>query len=319
MIIDKPGVLLVNLGTPDAPTSAAVKRYLKQFLSDKRVVDVPDLFWQPILRGIILPFRSPKVAKVYASVWMDEGSPLLVYSKRQRDALAEKIDMPVALGMSYGNPSLESAVNSLLEQGVTRLIVLPLYPQFSSSTVSAVWDGLYKIFRKRRTMPAINFIRDYATDARYIEALKASVERSFAEHGKPDLLILSFHGIPQRFADTGDDYPKRCEQTYQHLAAALGLSSEQITMTYQSRFGREPWLTPYTDETMKSLPSKGIRNIQVMSPGFSADCIETLEEINDQNREFFMEAGGEKFHYIPALNSDELHIQMMKELVEKYL
>lgn len=318
MTVDKPGVLLVNLGTPDAPTTAAVKRYLKQFLSDKRVVDVPDLLWQPILRGVILPIRSPRVAKLYASVWMEKGSPLLVFSQAQRDALAARTDMPVALGMSYGNPSLESAVDSLLDQGVTRLIVLPLYPQFSSSTVSAVWDGLYNTFRKRRTMPAIKFIRDYATHPRYIEALKVSVERSFAEQGKPDLLLLSFHGIPQRFADQGDDYPKRCEQTYQQLAKALGLSSDQIMMTYQSRFGREPWLTPYTDETIKTLPGKGIKHIQVMSPGFSADCLETLEEINEQNREFFLHAGGENFHYIPALNSDELHIQMMLELVEQF-
>ena len=318
MTVDKPGVLLVNLGTPDAPTTAAVKRYLKQFLSDKRVVDVPDVFWQPILRGVIVPFRSPRVAKLYASVWMEGGSPLMVYSKQQRAALAEKTDMPVELGMSYGNPSLEHAVNALLEQGVTRLIVLPLYPQFSSSTVAAVWDALYKIFRKRRTMPAIKFIRDYATHPRYIEALKASVERSFAEHGKPDLLLLSFHGIPQRFADQGDDYPKRCEQTYQALADALGLSPEQIMMTYQSRFGREPWLMPYTDETIKTFPDKGIRHIQVMSPGFSADCLETLEEINGENREYFMHAGGEEFHYIPALNNDPLHIEMMLELVEKF-
>ncbi|WP_241607864.1 ferrochelatase [Rosenbergiella epipactidis] len=318
MTVDKPGVLLVNLGTPDAPTTAAVKRYLKQFLSDKRVVDVPDLFWQPILRGAILPFRSPRVAKLYASVWMEGGSPLLVFSQQQRDALAEKTDMPVALGMSYGNPSLQHAVDSLLDQGVTRLIVLPLYPQFSSSTVSAVWDGLYNTFRKRRTMPAIKFIRDYATHPLYIEALKDSVERSFAEQGKPDLLLLSFHGIPQRFADQGDDYPKRCEQTYHALADALGLSSEQIMMTYQSRFGREPWLMPYTDETIKTLPDKGIRHIQVMSPGFSADCLETLEEINEQNREFFMHAGGESFHYIPALNADPLHIDMMLELVNQF-
>lgn len=318
MTVDQSGVLLVNLGTPDAPTSAAVKRYLKQFLSDKRVVDVPDFFWQPILRGVILPFRSPRVAKLYASVWMEEGSPLMVFSQRQRDALAAKTDMPVALGMSYGNPSLGSAVDMLLSQGVTRLIVLPLYPQFSSSTVSAVWDGLYQLFRRRRSMPAIKFIRDYATHPRYIEALKASVERAFAEQGQPDLLLLSFHGIPQRFADQGDDYPKQCQQTTQALAQALGLSDNQIMMTYQSRFGREPWLMPYTDETMKSLPGKGVRRIQVMSPGFAADCLETLEEINEQNREFFLEAGGDSFHYIPALNSDELHIQMMLELVEQF-
>ncbi|KFD17692.1 ferrochelatase [Tatumella ptyseos ATCC 33301] len=312
---DKPGVLLVNLGTPDAPTSAAVKRYLKQFLSDKRVVDVPRIIWWPVLRGAILPLRSPRVAKLYASVWMDEGSPLLVYSQRQRNALAKLTDMPVALGMSYGNPSLQSGVDELLAQGVTRLIVLPLYPQFSSSTVSAVWDGLHEIFRTRRTLPDIQLIRDYATHPAYIAALKDSVERSFAQHGKPDVLLLSYHGIPQRFANQGDDYPLRCEHTTACLREALGMNEDELIMTFQSRFGREPWLMPYTDETVKSLPEKGIRHIQVMSPGFSADCLETLEEINEQNREFFLHAGGEKFEYIPALNDDELHIRMMLELV----
>ncbi|WNN45417.1 MULTISPECIES: ferrochelatase [Winslowiella] len=314
---DKPGVLLVNLGTPDAPTAAAVKRYLKQFLSDPRVVDTPRWLWWPLLNGAILPIRSPRVAKLYASVWMDDGSPLLVYSKRQRDALAARLDMPVALGMSYGNPSLKSAVDSLMQQGVTRLIVLPLYPQFSCSTVAAVWDGLTKVFAGYRSLPDVQFIRDYATHPGYIAALKASVERSFAAHGKPDLLVMSFHGIPQRFADEGDDYPQRCHDTADALAAALGLGPNEVMLTFQSRFGREPWLTPYTDETLKGLPAKGIKHIQIMSPGFSADCLETLEEISEQNREFFMHAGGTQFEYIPALNDDAEHIDMMVDLVNR--
>ena len=289
---DKPGVLLVNLGTPDAPTTPAVKRYLKQFLSDKRVVDTPRWLWWPILNGIILPIRSPRVSKLYASVWMEEGSPLLVYSKRQRDALAAQLDIPVELGMSYGNPSLKSAMDSLMAQGVTRLIVLPLYPQFSCSTVAAVWDGLSSVFAGYRSMPDVHFIRDYAEHPAYIAALKASVERSFAKNGKPDLLVLSFHGIPQRFANEGDDYPQRCRDTTDALTRALGLSENEVMMTFQSRFGREPWLTPYTDETLRGLPAKGVRHIQIMSPGFSADCLETLEEINEQNREFFLHAGG---------------------------
>ena len=312
---DKPGVLLVNLGTPDAPTTPAVKRYLKQFLSDKRVVDTPRWLWWPILNGAILPIRSPRVAKLYASVWMDEGSPLMVFSKRQRDALAARLEMPVELGMSYGNPSLKSALDSLMAQGVTRLIVLPLYPQFSCSTVAAVWDGITQIFAGYRSLPSVQFIRDYATHPAYIAALKASVERSFAKHGKPDLLVMSYHGIPQRFADEGDDYPLRCRETSDALIAALGLNEHEAMMTFQSRFGREPWLTPYTDETMQSLPAKGVKHVQIMSPGFSADCLETLEEISEQNCEFFMHAGGTKFEYIPALNDDELHIDMMVELV----
>lgn len=312
---DKPGVLLVNLGTPDAPTTPAVKRYLKQFLSDKRVVDTPRWLWWPILNGAILPIRSPRVAKLYASVWMEEGSPLMVFSKRQRAALAARLDMPVELGMSYGNPSLKSALDSLMAQGVTRLIVLPLYPQFSCSTVAAVWDGITEVFAGYRSLPSVQFIRDYATHPAYIAALKASVERSFAKHGKPDLLVMSFHGIPQRFADQGDDYPLRCRETADALIAALGLNEHEAMLTFQSRFGREPWLTPYTDETMQALPAKGVKHVQIMSPGFSADCLETLEEISEQNCEFFLHAGGTKFEYIPALNDDELHIDMMVELV----
>nr|WP_314418538.1 ferrochelatase [uncultured Erwinia sp.] len=315
---DKPGVLLVNLGTPDAPTAPAVKRYLKQFLSDKRVVDTPRWLWWPILNLGILPIRSPRVAKLYASVWTDEGSPLLVFSKRQRDALAARLDIPVALGMSYGNPSLKSAVDELMAQGVNRLIVLPLYPQFSCSTVASVWDGLSSVFAGYRSLPTVHFIRDYADHPAYIAALKASVERSFAQHGKPDLLLASFHGIPQRFANEGDDYPLRCHDTFEALKTAMGLSDSEAMLTFQSRFGREPWLTPYTDETMQGLPAKGVKHVQVMSPGFSSDCLETLEEINEQNREFFLHAGGTRFEYIPALNDDEAHITMMQELVSQY-
>lgn len=315
---DKPGVLLVNLGTPDAPTAPAVKRYLKQFLSDKRVVDAPRWLWWPLLNFGILPIRSPRVAKLYASVWMEGGSPLLVYSKRQRDGLAARLDIPVELGMSYGNPSLKSAIDSLMAQGVNRLIVLPLYPQFSCSTVAAVWDGITSVFAGYRSLPSVDFIRDYAEHPAYIAALKASVERSFAQHGKPDLLVTSFHGIPQRFANEGDDYPERCHDTFNALTASLGLGSNEAMLTFQSRFGREPWLMPYTDETMKSLPAKGVKHVQIMSPGFSSDCLETLEEINGENREIFLHAGGTRFEYIPALNDDEEHISMMLELVNQY-
>jgi len=315
---DKPGVLLVNLGTPDAPTAPAVKRYLKQFLSDKRVVDTPRWLWWPILNLGILPIRSPRVAKLYASVWTDEGSPLLVFSKRQRDALAGKLDIPVALGMSYGNPSLKSAIDSLLAQGVNRLIVLPLYPQFSCSTVASVWDGVSRVFADYRSLPSVHFIRDYAEHPAYIAALKATVERSFAQHGKPDLLVASFHGIPQRFADEGDDYPQRCYQTFEALKTSMGLGNSEAMLTFQSRFGREPWLTPYTDETMQALPAKGVKHVQVMSPGFASDCLETLEEINEQNREFFLHAGGTRFEYIPALNDDDAHIDMMVALVNEF-
>ncbi|HHG1100132.1 TPA: ferrochelatase [Klebsiella pneumoniae] len=315
----KTGILLANLGTPDAPTPGAVKRYLRQFLSDKRVVDTSRLLWWPLLRGVILPIRSPRVAKLYQSVWMEEGSPLMVYSRRQKQALAARLpDTPVALGMSYGSPSLASAVDDLLAQGVEHIVVLPLYPQYSCSTVAAVWDELARILAKKRAIPGISFIRDYAEHPDYIHALAASVRASFAVHGEPDLLLLSYHGIPQRYANQGDDYPQRCRDTTRELVSALGLPPERVMMTFQSRFGREPWLTPYTDETLKMLGEKGTKHIQVLCPGFAADCLETLEEIAVQNREIFLEAGGKQYEYIPALNADAAHIEMMVNLTAPY-
>ncbi|EMM0520750.1 TPA: ferrochelatase [Klebsiella pneumoniae] len=315
----KTGILLANLGTPDAPTPGAVKRYLRQFLSDKRVVDTSRLLWWPLLRGVILPIRSRRVAKLYQSVWMEEGSPLMVYSRRQQQALAARLpDTPVALGMSYGSPSLASAVDDLLAQGVEHIVVLPLYPQYSCSTVAAVWDELARILAKKRAIPGISFIRDYAEHPDYIHALAASVRASFAVHGEPDLLLLSYHGIPQRYANQGDDYPQRCRDTTRELVSALGLPPERVMMTFQSRFGREPWLTPYTDETLKMLGEKGTKHIQVLCPGFAADCLETLEEIAVQNREIFLEAGGKQYEYIPALNADAAHIEMMVNLTAPY-
>ncbi|HBT1931200.1 ferrochelatase [Klebsiella pneumoniae] len=315
----KTGILLANLGTPDAPTPGAVKCYLRQFLSDKRVVDTSRLLWWPLLRGVILPIRSPRVAKLYQSVWMEEGSPLMVYSRRQQQALAARLpDTPVALGMSYGSPSLASAVDDLLAQGVEHIVVLPLYPQYSCSTVAAVWDELARILAKKRAIPGISFIRDYAEHPDYIHALAASVRASFAVHGEPDLLLLSYHGIPQRYANQGDDYPQRCRDTTRELVSALGLPPERVMMTFQSRFGREPWLTPYTDETLKMLGEKGTKHIQVLCPGFAADCLETLEEIAVQNREIFLEAGGKQYEYIPALNADAAHIEMMVNLTAPY-
>ena len=315
----KTGILLANLGTPDAPTPGAVKRYLRQFLSDKRVVDTSRLLWWPLLRGVILPIRSPRVAKLYQSVWMEEGSPLMEYSRRQQQALAARLpDTPVALGMSYGSPSLARAVDDLLAQGVGHIVVLPLYPQYSCSTVAAVWDELARILAKKRAIPGISFIRDYADHPDYIHALAASVRASFAVHGEPDLLLLSYHGIPQRYANQGDDYPQRCRDTTRELVSALGLPPERVMMTFQSRFGREPWLTPYTDETLKMLGEQGTKHIQVLCPGFAADCLETLEEIAVQNREVFLEAGGEQYEYIPALNADVAHIEMMVNLTAPY-
>lgn len=317
---NKTGVLMVNLGTPDAPTSKAIKRYLAEFLSDRRVVDTHPLLWWPLLHGIILPIRSSRVAKLYQSVWMEEGSPLLVYSQRQQRALASRMpDIPVELGMSYGSPSLPSAIDKLLAKGITKLVILPLYPQYSSSTSAAVWDAVARVLKGYRCLPSVSFIRDYAEHPTYISGLTQSIYRAFAQYGQPDRLILSFHGIPQRYAQLGDDYPLRCEETSNALRKEVSMFGQQVMLTYQSRFGREPWLTPYTDETLKSLPSQGVKHVQLICPGFSADCLETLEEIKEQNREIFLHAGGKKFEYIPALNDDEIHIDLLEQLVRTHL
>lgn len=314
------GVLLVNLGTPDEPTAPAVKRYLSQFLQDRRVVDTNPLLWFFLLNGVILPRRAPRVAKLYQEVWTPEGSPLLAYSRRQRQELAERLpDVPVELAMTYGSPSVNEALTKLQSKGVKRLIVLPLYPQYSCSTTAAAWDALSSAFSSRRDLPQVVFIRDYAEHPLYVAALAGAIRASFAQHGEPDLLLFSYHGIPQRYADEGDDYPLRCEATTKAVVNALGLAENQYKMTYQSRFGKEVWLRPYTDETMSQLPSQGVKRVQVICPGFSADCLETIEEIDKQNREFFMEAGGESFSYIPALNDSPAHIDMMQALVEVYL
>ncbi|MGR5133108.1 ferrochelatase [Vibrio alfacsensis] len=316
---NKQGVLLVNLGTPDEPTTPAVKRFLSQFLHDHRVVDMTRWLWCPILHGIILPIRAPKVAKLYQSVWMDEGSPLMVYSKRQAEKLRLALGMPVELGMTYGNPSLLSGFEALQAQGVENVIVLPLYPQYSGTTTAAVSDGMTKAFQKMPVMPEFSFIRDYHNHPKYIAALAQSVREHWEAHGQGDYLLCSYHGIPKRYADNGDIYPQHCEMTTRLLGEALGLSEEKIGMTYQSRFGREEWLQPYTDKTLEVLPSQGKKKLNVITPAFSADCLETLEEISEECHEIYLEAGGESFSYIPCLNDNDLHIEMMAELVRAKL
>ena len=313
----KQGVLLVNLGTPDAPTAPAVKRFLSQFLHDKRVVDMTRWLWCPLLHGVILPIRSPKVAKLYQTVWMKEGSPLLVYAKRQADKLKQQIDMPVELGMTYGNPSLKTGLEKLMASGVEDVIVLPLYPQYSSTTTAAVSDGLAKAFQSIPVMPNYRLIRDYHDHPTYIKALAESVRRSWQEKGQGDYLLCSYHGIPKRYADNGDIYPQHCEATTELLRLELGLTKEQVGMTYQSRFGREEWLQPYTDKTLEQLPSKGVKKLDIITPAFSSDCLETLEEISEQCCELFIEHGGDVFNFIPCLNDDELHIQMMIEIINE--
>ncbi|EMC4025073.1 ferrochelatase [Vibrio cholerae] len=312
----KLGILLANLGTPQAPTSQAVKAFLSQFLHDQRVVDMSRWLWCPLLHGIILPTRSPKVAKLYQSIWMDEGSPLMVYSRRQRDKLAELSQRPVELGMTYGEPSLLEAVRKLQQQGAEQIVVLPLYPQYSATTTAAVFDGLAKALRQLPVVPELHFIRDYHDHPLYIQALAESVRASWQLHGQGDLLLCSYHGIPKRYAQNGDIYPEHCQKTTELLAQALGLPQDKVMMTYQSQFGKEEWLQPYTDKTMEALPRQGIKKLDVICPAFSVDCLETLEEIAEQNQEIFLHSGGEAFHYVPCLNDSQSHIELMAALVK---
>lgn len=312
----KTGVLLVNLGTPDEPTAKGVRRFLEQFLHDHRVVDMTRWIWCPVLHGIILPIRSPKVAKAYQSVWMDEGSPLMVYSKRQADKLAQSINLPVELGMSYGNPSLQSGITKLLEQGVEKIVVLPLYPQYSGTTTAAAFDGIAKACKSISTLPAFSMIRDYHDHPMYIKALADKVRAHWEQNGRADYLLCSYHGIPKRYADNGDVYPQHCQATTDLLRQELGLDESQMGMSYQSIFGREEWLQPYTDKTLEKMPNDGIKTIDVMTPAFSVDCLETLEEIAIEAKETFIEAGGERFSYIECLNDSDAHVAMMAELVK---
>ncbi|MCG7585863.1 ferrochelatase [Photobacterium sp. OFAV2-7] len=311
------GVLLVNLGTPDEASPAAVKRFLSEFLHDQRVVDMSRWLWCPILHGVILPIRSPKVAKLYQSVWMDDGSPLMVYSRRQQQQLAEALQVPVELGMTYGNPSIAVALESLKQQGCNKVLVLPLYPQYSQTTTAAVFDKVAKVLKSHPEIPELRLVHNYFDHPEYIGALAESVTEFWDNHGKPDYLLCSYHGIPKRYADNGDPYPQHCNGTTALLAEKLGLPREQMSMSYQSIFGREEWLKPYTEQTISELATKGIKRLDVMCPAFSVDCLETLEEIAEQCKETFIEAGGKEFNLIPCLNDNPAHIAMMAQLVRQ--
>ncbi len=271
--------------------------------------------WCPILHGVILPIRSGKIAKLYQSVWMEEGSPLMAHSKAQKVKLEAVTNLPVELGMTYGNPSIKCGITALLERGVEEVIVLPLYPQYSGTTTAAVSDALLKALKTFPVVPAYRFVQHYHQHPQYIKALADSVRRSWEKNGQGDYLLCSYHGIPQRFADNGDVYPQHCENTTALLREELGLSQDQIGMSYQSRFGREEWLKPYTDKTLEQLPNKGIKKLDIIAPAFSSDCLETLEEISEECKDIFVESGGESFNYIPCLNDDDGHIDLMAQLV----
>lgn len=313
----KIGVLLANLGTPDSPTPKSISRYLWQFLTDPRVVDLPRCKWYPLLKAIILPLRSKRIAKNYQAIWTEQGSPLLAISQQQKDALQayldkQNIDTQVEIAMTYGNPSMQSAVKNLLKNQVERIIVLPLYPQYSSSTTGAVFDAFANALKEERGLVPFDFIHSYHIDENYINALANSIK---ARLNSDEFLLFSYHGIPLRYEKMGDYYREHCKQTTIAVVNKLGLTENQWGMTFQSRFGREEWLQPYTDKFLESAATQNIQKIAVVCPGFSVDCLETIEEIDKENRENFLNNGGQSYQYIPALNVEHTHIEMMGKLI----
>ncbi|HVI59435.1 MAG TPA: ferrochelatase [Luteimonas sp.] len=308
------GLLLVNLGTPSAPTAAAVRRYLAEFLADRRVVQIPRLLWWPLLHGVILPLRSPRVARKYAEIWMEGGSPLAVHTRRLADAVQARLPgMRVAHAMRYGGPAIADAVAALRAQGCARVLVLPLYPQYSTTTTASVADALAAVAEDPGA-PALRMVEQYATDAGLVAALADSVRAHWQAHGRGERLLLSFHGIPQRLADAGDPYGAQSHATAAALAQALGLGPGEWLATFQSRFGREQWLQPATDVTVRALGASGVHRVDVICPGFAVDCLETLEEIAIQNAGFFRAAGGQALSYIPCLNDAPAHADALAAL-----
>ena len=317
-------VLLCNLGTPDAPTPSALRRYLGQFLSDHRVVEIPKLVWMLILHGIILRVRPAKSAAKYASVWTPEGSPLAVWTAKQATLLRGWLgeaghNVLVRHAMRYGNPSIASQLDALKAEGATRILILPLYPQYSGTTTASVFDAFYRWGRKIRHLPEFRFVNRYHDDAGYIQALAARVRAHWQQHGQGEVLVMSFHGVPERTLHLGDPYHCECMKTGRLLAEALGLSREQVRITFQSRFGKAKWLEPYTEPTLIALAQQGIKKVDVVCPGFTGDCLETLEEIQQEAREAFVHAGGESFQYIPCLNDSPAWIGALADLAERHL
>ena len=316
---ERVGVLLANLGTPDAPTARALRGYLSEFLGDPRVVEAPRWLWRMLLHGWIVPRRAPRSAEAYARVWQDGGSPLMIHSQAQARALRElfaKENAPVkvALGMRYGSPSLSSALDEL--RGCGRLAVLPLYPQRASATTGTVFCEVARELSQWRDIPPTRFIAGYGDDPRYIAALSDSIAAYRKENGGAEMLLFSFHGVPRAMLEAGDPYHCLCLKTARLTAERLGLKSSEWMVVFQSRFGRAEWLRPYADDVLRGLPSRGIRSAQVACPAFSADCLETLEEIAIENRDVFLESGGERFGYIPALNDSAPHIEFLRALLD---
>jgi len=318
---NKIGILLTNIGTPDAPTPVAVRQYLKQFLSDPRVIELSPLLWKPLLYSVILPFRPKRSAELYKKIWTAEGSPLLTNTLELaielENALRKQLaaEIFVNVGMRYGNPSIHSALCELNAKMVERIFVLPLFPQYSATTTASAFDAVAQVFKTWRKIPEIRMLNDYATDPSYIEAVAKSIREFWLVHEKK-YLLFSFHGIPQRYIDAGDPYASQCEDTAKAIAENLMLTTEQWSLAYQSRLGPTQWLQPYTDKVLKALPKRNITEIQVVSPGFPIDCLETLEEINIRGKEHFLAAGGKSFAYIPALNSSAHHVEALMEIIK---
>ncbi len=317
------GVLMVNLGTPTSPNASALRRYLAEFLADRRVIELPRALWLPLLYGVILPFRAPRSARAYRKVWTDQGSPLRVNSEALAadvgNALTNAgIDAEVRLAMRYGSPSVSEVLDHWHREGLRRLIVLPMYPQYSATTTASVFDAVYSAVQKWRWQPELRLISDYFGETAWIQAMAESIRAHWAHHGRAQRLMFSFHGIPKRYLLAGDPYFCQCHASARRIAAALDLHDDDWMLTFQSRVGREEWLRPYTDETLHLLPKQGVKNIDVVCPGFAADCLETLEEIAMQNAELFVEAGGESLRYVPALNSAPLHVNALCDLVRRH-
>ncbi len=324
---DKPactGILLTNLGTPDAPTAAAVRRYLAEFLSDPRVIELARPLWWLILHGFILRLRPRRSAEAYSKIWTDEGSPLLNIAKKQcalvAQSMQESTDGPlqVELAMRYGNPSLASALDKLRQANAQRLLVLPLYPQYSATTTASTFDAIADVLKTWRWLPELRMINHYHDHPAYISALVESIRDHWAEYGKPDKLLFSFHGLPKHYFLAGDPYYCECQKTARLVAEQLGLEQDLWSVSFQSRLGLQEWLKPYTDIQLKEWGKSAIKSVQIICPGFSADCLETLEEIKMQNKEFFIKAGGREFSYIPALNDQAMHINALVEIISQH-
>ncbi|VAW77668.1 Ferrochelatase, protoheme ferro-lyase [hydrothermal vent metagenome] len=318
---DCTGVLLVNLGTPDEATPRAVRRYLAEFLWDPRVVEIWRPLWWMILHGVILRLRPRKVAELYKSIWTPEGSPLLVIPQQQCELIAEQLAklapgrVATVLAMRYGSPSIEAGLEQLRQCGARRLLVLPLYPQYSATTTASVFDEVTRVLAGWRRVPGLRFIQNYHDHPAYINALADSIREHWAAKGRPDKLMMSFHGIPRRCLLAGDPYYCEVQKTARLLADALELGNDQWLLAFQSRFGREEWLKPYVNGTLQDWGKAGVGRVDIVCPGFSADCLETLEEISIQNRDTFLECGGREFHYIPALNARPDHVEMLSQLL----